>query len=183
MCLGKTYWWYYALRRRIGDKKPILLYQGENSYLFCSAGVLVVPTSQGFRFNSRMWTLIDSVNASTGFPENMNTLVANIFPIYITSPQQKRWSSAVQFWSVHRVIMNPWTRAEMEYASVKSIHDLLYVKPSFHLVQSTYTHKKNYPTCSKNMTFLGRPHVSVSILPMLPITSNPALSRSRKCTT
>src|ERR1700721_93761 len=111
---------YYALRRRIGESKPILLYRGSESYLFCSAGVLFVPPGR-FQFNSRMWTIIDSIYASGSLPVSMYGITANIFPIYLTSPRQSRWSNANQWWSIHRVIMNPWTKAEMAYASVKWI--------------------------------------------------------------
>jgi hypothetical protein len=116
MCLGKTFWAFYALRRRIGEKQPILLYQGEKSYLFCSSGVLIVPKTHGFLFSNKMWTLIDSFQAQDGIPREMATVVAGIFPIYISSPQVVRWSKAGQAWRLRTVIMNPWTKAEIEYA-------------------------------------------------------------------
>ena len=107
---------YYALRRRIGEQEPVLLYQGEISYLFCSAGVLIVPEHHGFEFRSKVWAIVDTVNAPDGLPKEMNTLAGNIFPIYLTSPKPSRWSPAHQFWSVHLAIMNPWTKEEIQYA-------------------------------------------------------------------
>lgn len=107
---------YYALRRRIGNKEPILLYRGEMSYLFCSEGVGIVRKQQGFKFRSTMWTVIDAVNDKSGIPTDLYTEGANVLPIYLTSPRVERWATSHQFWRPICLIMNPWTRSEMNYA-------------------------------------------------------------------
>jgi hypothetical protein len=106
---------YYALRRRIGEQEPILLYQGQSSYLFCHAGVLDVPNDQRFLFNERIWIIVDSFNARNGIPEHMSTLAANLFPIYLSSPKQERWRNADQFYFTRVAIMNPWSEEEISY--------------------------------------------------------------------
>ncbi|KAH9972535.1 hypothetical protein BGW80DRAFT_356581 [Lactifluus volemus] len=112
--IGKSYWAYYALRRRLGDKSDTLWYQASESYLFCSEGVLIVPAEFLFRkFSERIWTLIDSSQSPGGIPIK---LLDGVFPIYLTSPERARWSTLAQSWSDHRAIMNPWTRAEVKYA-------------------------------------------------------------------
>jgi hypothetical protein len=112
--VGKSYWAYYALRRRLGDKSDTLWFQASESYLFCSEGVLIVPAEFLFRkFRERIWTLIDSSQSPDGIPIK---LLDGVFPIYLTSPKRARWSRLAQSWSDHRAIMNPWTRAEVKYA-------------------------------------------------------------------
>jgi len=105
---------YYALRRRMGEEQPTILYEEKRSFLFCSAGVLIIPKSHGFRFKSRVWTIIDSIHSPQGFPREIHTALANVFPIYLTSPRRYVWSKPDQF-RMHRAIMNPWTRAEVVY--------------------------------------------------------------------
>ncbi|KAH9970587.1 hypothetical protein BGW80DRAFT_1176049 [Lactifluus volemus] len=115
--IGKSYWAYYALRRRLGQKLDTLWFEASQSYLFCSEGVLIVPAGFLFtRFSSRIWTLIDSFESPDGIPI---TLRHGVFPIYLTSPMPDRWSKLKQAWMVYKVIMNPWTREEIKYATEK----------------------------------------------------------------
>ncbi|KAH9953866.1 hypothetical protein BGW80DRAFT_1439868 [Lactifluus volemus] len=118
-CIRKSFWAYYALRRRLGDKSVCLWLRGSVFYLFCSEGVLVVPaTFSGFnKFRPRIWTIIDSSQSPSGIPGALNVLLTGVFPIYLTPPRPARWSGLSQSWMPHRVIMNPWTRAEIEYAA------------------------------------------------------------------
>jgi hypothetical protein len=114
LCIGKSYWAYYALRRRLGEKSDTLWFQATQSYLFCSEGVLIVPAGFFFgKFSPRIWTLIDSSQSPSGIPIE---LLPGVFPIYLTPPTRVRWSKLAQSWSDHRAIMNPWTKAEVEYA-------------------------------------------------------------------
>ncbi|KIL53933.1 hypothetical protein M378DRAFT_972397, partial [Amanita muscaria Koide BX008] len=117
--IGKSYWAYYALRRRLGEKRVSLWYQGSVYYLFCSEGVLVVPVTFTFnKFSPRVWTIIDSALSPSGIPSALANFLPGVFPIYITSPKRERWSGITQSWTSHHVIMNPWTRAEIEYAII-----------------------------------------------------------------
>ncbi|KAF8343320.1 hypothetical protein F5887DRAFT_886901, partial [Amanita rubescens] len=113
--IGKSFWAYYFLRRRLGEKSVTMWYQGTEHYLFCSEGVLLVPATFTFReFSPRVWTIIDSAQSPSGIPITMSHFLPGVFPIYITSSQPNRWSGS---WTLHQVIMNPWTRAEIEYAT------------------------------------------------------------------
>jgi hypothetical protein len=118
VCIGKSLWAYYILRRRLGDKSVSLWLQGSIFYLFCSEGILVVPdTFTDFnKFRPRIWTIIDSSHSPSGIPTTLNAFLPGVFPIYLTSPKPIRWSANSQSWMPHRAIMNPWTKAEIEYA-------------------------------------------------------------------
>ncbi|KAF8344462.1 hypothetical protein F5887DRAFT_971369 [Amanita rubescens] len=130
--IGKSFWAYYVLRRRLGEKSVSLWCQGSEYYLFCSEGVFVVPATFPFReFNGPpVWTIIDSAQSPSGIPSTLTRFESGVFPIYITSPKPGRWSGITQSWTFHQVIMNPWTRAEIEYAikflfSNQKLHDVL----------------------------------------------------------
>ena len=110
-------WAYYVLRRRLGEKSVTLWFQTSALYLFCSEGVLIVPHTFSFnKFSPRIWTIIDSAQSPSGIPSAFTDFLPGVFPIYITPPQPERWSGIGHSWMDHRVIMNPWTRAEIEYA-------------------------------------------------------------------
>jgi hypothetical protein len=112
--IGKSFWAYYVLRRRLGEKSVSLWYQGSVLYLFCSDGVLLVPPTFSFNeFEPRVWTIIDYARSPTGIPSTMTHFPPGVFPIYITSPS---WSGNLRSWTSNRLIMNPWTRAEIESA-------------------------------------------------------------------
>ncbi|KAM6492524.1 hypothetical protein JOM56_012248 [Amanita muscaria] len=67
--IGKSFWAYYVLRRRLGEKLVSLWYQRSVYYLFCSEGVLVVPVTFTFnKFSPRVWTIIDSALSPSGIP-------------------------------------------------------------------------------------------------------------------
>ncbi|KAK2460049.1 hypothetical protein APHAL10511_007926 [Amanita phalloides] len=117
--IGKSFWAYYVLRRRLGDKSVSLWYQGSVLYLFCSEGVLLVPATFTLnKFSPPVWTIIDSVQSSSGIPSTLTHFPPGVFPIYITSPKPERWSGITQSWTSHHVIMNPWTRAEIKYTII-----------------------------------------------------------------
>jgi hypothetical protein len=116
LCIGKSFWAYYVLCRRLGEKSVSLWYQGSVLYLFCSEGVLVVPATFTFnKFTPTVWTIIDSAQSPSRIPSTLTHFPPSVFPIYITSPQPDRWSGIMQSWTFHQVIMNPWTRTEIEY--------------------------------------------------------------------
>ncbi|KAF8344469.1 hypothetical protein F5887DRAFT_1205044 [Amanita rubescens] len=97
--IGKSFWAYYVLRRRLGENPPV-------------------------------WTIIDSAQSPSGIPSTLARFEPGVFPIYITSPNPGRWSGIMQSWTSNQVIMNPWTKAEIEYAtnflfSNQKLHDVL----------------------------------------------------------
>jgi len=90
---------------------------GNEFYLFCPEGVLIVPATFSFSdFSPRIWTIVDAAQSASGIPSALTSDPPGVFPIYLTSPCPERWSKAEQSWMPHRVMMNPWTRAEVEYA-------------------------------------------------------------------
>jgi len=115
-CVGKSFWAYYVLRRRLGEKSTVLWFQAPALYLFCSEGVLIVPHTFTFtKFTPRIWTIIDSADSPVSIPTTLAGFLPGVFPIYLTSPRPARWSGITQSWTAHRIVMNPWTRAEIEY--------------------------------------------------------------------
>jgi hypothetical protein len=114
LCIGKSYWAYYALRRRLGENSVTLWFEAHHSLLFCSEGVLVVPPNFSFiEFGERIWALIDSSQSPSGLPSAM--IETGVFPIYLTSPMPVRWKGIRESWLHYQVIMNPWTREEIKY--------------------------------------------------------------------
>lgn len=117
--IGKMFWAYYILRRRLGEKSAIMWYQRSVIYLFCSQGVLLVPPTFTFsKFSPPIWTIIDSVQSPSGIPTDMVPFPPGVFPIYITSPTPERWAGISQSWTCHHLVMNAWTKAEITKASV-----------------------------------------------------------------
>jgi hypothetical protein len=61
---GKSFWIYYALRRRIAERKPVIWYHEKTCFLFVNEGVYHMPKDflPGY-FKSVIWTLVDSDGA------------------------------------------------------------------------------------------------------------------------
>ena len=90
----------------------------------------------------------------------------------------------VQTWSISHAscYYEPVDKSRSSVCVSKMNLRLACAKPPFHSVQKLYTRKKSYPTCSKYMRILGRPHASASITVMmsLPISADRATPRSIK---
>lgn len=85
---GKSIWIYYALRRRLAEKKPVIWYRDHSCFLFVEEGVYEVPS--GFKsssFRVFVWTLVDSDEAAEGVPPRLITHGTRLFAIYSTSSQ------------------------------------------------------------------------------------------------
>jgi|ERR1700761_136490 len=114
MCAGKTLWIYYALRRCLGQKQPVIWYRGGVFHFFSAAGVQIIEP-QHLPHPSFTWCLVDSTHADF-LPITIYDPLYELFPIYITSPKQERWAKLHQQRLPKLIIMNPWTRAELEKA-------------------------------------------------------------------
>ena len=116
---GKSVWIYYALCRRLVDRKAVIWYQNQACYLFSKEGVFRSPVdfpSTGFRFF--VWTLVDSDQSSEGPPPHLLCPGTRLYVIYVTSPRKARWERMKKTVRDVRVIMNPWTRREIDIAWV-----------------------------------------------------------------
>jgi hypothetical protein len=111
---GKSVWIYYALRRRLAERKPVILYYQQRCYLFVDEGVYETP--YGFPpgyFKTFVWTLVDSDANKEGVPPNLVDHGTRLFVIYTTSPRKERWSRLHKTVRDITMIMNPWTREEI----------------------------------------------------------------------
>jgi hypothetical protein len=111
---GKSIWIYYALRRRLAEKHPVLWLWDKQYYLFVEEGVYQAPHKFGkTNFHAIVWTLVDSNESNEGVPESLIVHGTRLFVIYSTSPRRKRWKSMTQTVVKITLIMNPWTRKEL----------------------------------------------------------------------
>ena len=110
--VGKSVWIYYALRRRLAERKPVIWYRHKKRYLFVEEGVYNVPDDFQ-EFQVFVWTLVDSDYAEDGVPEDLVMRETRHFVIYCTSPSQKRWSRLHKTVHTKTFIMNPWKRKEI----------------------------------------------------------------------
>src|SRR5271154_347405 len=110
--VGKSIWIYYALRRRLAERKPVIWYFHSTRYLFVEEGVYKVP-DRFHAFKVFVWTLVDSDEAQDGVPGYLVMQDTSHFVIYTTSPSKDRWSRLHKTVRTEIVIMNPWKRKEI----------------------------------------------------------------------
>lgn len=112
--IGKSVWIYYALLRRISERKAVIWLYNEVFYLFVEDGIYEMPPKfQTFNFLSIVWTLVDSDQNKDGVPPALVAHGTSLFVIYSTSPAKERWSRLDKTTHTTRLIMNPWTRKEI----------------------------------------------------------------------
>lgn len=129
--IGKSGWIYYALRRRLAERKPVIWYREQACYLFVEEGVYKAPPQfPPSSFNTVVWTLVDSDESKEGPPPLLVDHETSLFVIYITSPASERWSRMHKTVSVSIVVMNPWTRWEIHQAYVFCVlYDVMLTHP------------------------------------------------------
>jgi hypothetical protein len=111
---GKSVWIYYALRRCLADRKPVVWLNKGTYHLFVEEGVYAMPADfQQAEFHTILWTLVDSDESKEGVPPYLVMHDTSLFVIYATSPAKERWGRLIKTVRPTRVIMNPWTRGEM----------------------------------------------------------------------
>src|SRR5262245_472445 len=111
---GKSVWIYYALRRRLAEKQPVLWLCDKEYYLFVEEGVYQAPPKfRKTHFQAIVWTLVDSDESKEGVPEALIVHGTRLFVIYATSPRKKRWKPMTKTVLKISLIMNPWTRKEL----------------------------------------------------------------------
>jgi hypothetical protein len=115
--LGKTLWRWYALRVFCAQKKTVIWYSNDACWLFVDEGVFQQPTTfQGRYYQTRVWTLVDSVDTLSGPPIGLIAHGTQHFVVYTTSPTASSWNKLHQSMSRTICVMNPWTKAEIHKA-------------------------------------------------------------------
>ncbi|KIM80623.1 hypothetical protein PILCRDRAFT_822364 [Piloderma croceum F 1598] len=109
--IGKSFWIYYAARRRLAETKPFIWFYQASYYLFVQEGVYPLPSDWDHGdFRYKLWTLVDSEQSRAGVPEVLVPKGTRLFAIYVTSPAEERWSRLHKTTRPIRIIMNPWSR-------------------------------------------------------------------------
>lgn len=108
---------YYALCRRLVERKPVIWYRDQVCYLFLKEGVFVAPPDfPSSYFRIFVWTLVDSDENKEGAPPRLLTPGTRLYVIYVTSPRKERWARMNKTVRDVRIIMNPWRRKEINNA-------------------------------------------------------------------
>ncbi|EDR06022.1 uncharacterized protein LACBIDRAFT_294749 [Laccaria bicolor S238N-H82] len=112
--IGKSVWVYYALRRCLAERKPVIWYSKRCCYMFAEDGVYEMPADfQRANLKSYIWTLVDSDEAPDGVPPYLVPHRTPLFVIFSTSPRDDRWSRLHKTVRPMVAIMNPWKRKEI----------------------------------------------------------------------
>ncbi|KIM90035.1 hypothetical protein PILCRDRAFT_812840 [Piloderma croceum F 1598] len=116
--IGKSFWIYYAARRRMAETKPFIWFYKANYYLFVDEGVYKLPPDwRHDDFLCIMWTLVDSDQNRPDVPVYLIPHGTCLFVMYVTSPVAKRWSRMNKTTRRIVLIMNPWGRREIQRAA------------------------------------------------------------------
>ncbi|KAF8903341.1 hypothetical protein CPB84DRAFT_1823979 [Gymnopilus junonius] len=111
---GKSVCIYYALHRRLGEKKPVIWYTNRTCYLFVKEGVFTKPAEfPSFSFERIVWTLMDSASIGEAIPPNLIDQGTRLFIIVATPPNKQQWKGLHKTTPFTMCLMNPWTRQEM----------------------------------------------------------------------
>ena len=118
---GKSVWVYYALRRCLAERKPVIWCYRTYFYLFVKEGVYGMPDDfQKAHFEQFIWTLVDCDEAQ-GVPESLVPHGTQLFVIFSTTPSRDRWSRLHKTVRPITAIMNPWKRKEILRACVQHL--------------------------------------------------------------
>ncbi|KAF8506809.1 hypothetical protein F5888DRAFT_37159 [Russula emetica] len=118
--IGKSYWITYAVRRRLGERKPFLWLRGSFCFLFVEDGVFerLVDHVSGGDFVPFLWAFVDA-DGRPGIPDEL-VHETNLYIIFTTSPNRERWKR----WKPLRkktncavIIMNTWSLEEIHLAA------------------------------------------------------------------
>jgi hypothetical protein len=115
---GKSYWVYYAVRRRLGEGMPFVWYRNDRCFLFVEEGVFVrnLQDVDVSAFVPFLWTFVDADNSSSGIPSVFADSATKLFTIFVSFPRKGRWTPLQQTTDAVVVYMRPWTEEEMVQA-------------------------------------------------------------------
>ncbi|KAL5527001.1 hypothetical protein ACEPAF_8730 [Sanghuangporus sanghuang] len=117
--IGKTVWIQYALRRCIGERRPVMLMTNTRYLFFSESGVEKLPSDAEIfdeqkPINETPWCLIDSTSSPKGIPVEMSAAFSpGVNSIYLTSPDSNRWRGLQQSRTPKLALMNPWSWEEV----------------------------------------------------------------------
>ena len=104
----------YAVRRRLGEQKPFLLFRGNMCFLFVKEGVYEkkLEDVDASRFAPFLWAFIDADSHSAGIPA---VLIddTNLYIMFTTSPESMRWKTLSRSTALIVVVMNSWFPREI----------------------------------------------------------------------
>jgi len=116
--IGKSVWLYYALRRCLAEKRPVIWCWRNSPYMFIEEGVYkMAPDFHDSQYERVVWTLIDSDQSKDGIP---NEYIGRDIPFFVISaifPAKERWSRLHTSYTLTVVVMDPWTRGEIYRAA------------------------------------------------------------------
>jgi hypothetical protein len=114
---GKSVWLYYALRRCLAEKRPVILRYRRKPLLFVEDGIFWMRADFEFvRYKRVLWALIDSDESLTGIPDVFVTQNTPFFVICPMSPAEEHWSRLENTTFNAVIVMNPWSRGEIHRA-------------------------------------------------------------------
>ncbi|KAL5512348.1 hypothetical protein ACEPAG_3340 [Sanghuangporus baumii] len=117
--IGKTVWIQYALRRCLGERRPVMLMMNTRYVLFSESGVKKIPSDSAIfverkPINETPWCLIDSTSSPEGIPVEMSAVYSSgVNPVYVTFPDSNRWRKLHQARTPELALMNPWSWEEV----------------------------------------------------------------------
>jgi len=113
--IGKSVWLYYALRRCLAERRPVILRYRRKPLLFVEDGVFWMRADFEFACYKRvLWALIDLDDCPTasGIPDEFVTRHTPFFVICTMSPAEENWSRVEKTTFNAVIVMNPWSRGE-----------------------------------------------------------------------
>ncbi|KAF9515072.1 hypothetical protein BS47DRAFT_1381617 [Hydnum rufescens UP504] len=117
--IGKSLWVWYAARRRMAAREPLILYYGSKLCLFVEGGVYDLPDGwENDDFRYFIWAFIDSDEHSQGIPSHFVRPSTPLFIIFTRSPEANCWNCLhkTMLWP-QTIIMNPWSKMDIQSAT------------------------------------------------------------------
>ena len=114
MCIGKSKFLTYAMRRCCAERRPFIFYRNYKYYLFVQEGVFRNPSEfSSHQYQTYVWALVDADEDQSGIPEGLIARFTQLFTIYSSSPVRSRWDRVHKTVDERVIVMNPWTRKEI----------------------------------------------------------------------
>jgi hypothetical protein len=103
----------YAVRRRLGEEKPFLLYCKRQCFLFTRSGVHVkqIESVDANCFTPFLWAFVDA-DLHEGVPASLIE-DTNLYIMFTTPPRPLRWKPLSKSTDRVVVVMNTWTLREV----------------------------------------------------------------------
>jgi hypothetical protein len=114
---GKSYWIYYAVRRRLGERNPFLWYFEHKWNLFVQDGAFECPGDiEDDSFKQDLWAFVDADDTTDSSSLLLTGRERSVFAILTMSPQPSQWGRLRKNTSCEVLTMNPWSWEEIREA-------------------------------------------------------------------